>query len=112
MSAQVIVEIALAVIMPGGLIGAIVALIKLRPDENTAVITQAQGAAVAQDTLVKGVERERDYWRDEAIRLRQENEHLRRELERLEREVGELTSQLEHVQADLSTLRHRVSPPK
>lgn len=47
-----------------GVIGAIVALIKLSGDRGTAAVSQAQGAnEVLQETLV-AVERDRDYWRD------------------------------------------------
>jgi hypothetical protein len=46
----------------GGIIGAIVAFIKLGPERESAAISQAQGAnEVLQETL-EAVERQRDYW--------------------------------------------------
>lgn len=44
MSSELIVQLVIAVIGGGGLIGSGVALFKLRPDVNSAAVTDAQGA--------------------------------------------------------------------
>lgn len=112
MSSSELIGIILAVGGPGGIIAGYVTWRKLRPDTNTAMITQAQGAVGIQDTLMQeqnrhlqGVERERDYWKAEALSERKDNERLREELARVEQVVAELTTQLESVKSDLSALR-------
>lgn len=105
MTNTLILQIAIGVFGSGGIIAGIAALLKLRPERDAAVITQAQGAVAAQETLLRDVERNRDYWRAEAHRLDKENVRLREEIERFEGRVAELSAQLDSVRTELHTLR-------
>lgn len=107
MTNSLILQIAIAVFGSGGLIAGVATLLKLRPDRDVAVITQAQGAVAAQEMLLRDVERNRDYWKSEAGRLDRENKRLRTELERFEGRVTALSAQLDGVRAELHTLRQR-----
>lgn len=55
-----------------GVFGAIVAVVKLRGDTQTAAVSQAQGANEAMRETLEAVERDRDYWQ-----RRYEREHQR-----------------------------------
>lgn len=50
-------------------IGTVIALVKLRPEKDSLVLTQAQGAATILNDLVNTL-------RDEITRLREENKRL------------------------------------
>lgn len=56
--------IIIALLGSGGLIAAVVALLKLRPDINSAAVIQAQGAMEIMQQLNDDMEKNRDYWRD------------------------------------------------
>lgn len=60
-------QIILTTFAGGGLLGAIVALLKLRPDANTAAVTQSQSAMETMATLNKQLEVERNDWRLRAL---------------------------------------------
>jgi hypothetical protein len=47
----------------GGLLGALIAFAKLRPEKETAAMAQAQGANEVLRETLEVVERERDYWK-------------------------------------------------
>lgn len=111
MNDQLIVGLALAFFGSGGIVSVIRILRKWRPAKGEGVITLAQGALTVQETVVENTQRERDYWKTEALKTREENDRLRREIERLESQLSAARAQLEHVQADLSALR-RGLPPK
>jgi 3-polyprenyl-4-hydroxybenzoate decarboxylase len=65
-SAQV-VQVVLAVCGASGIVGAIVAMLKLKPDANSAAVTQAQGAMETMEKLNAQLEAERDEWRQRAL---------------------------------------------
>lgn len=72
-SGSLLEPLLIGLIGSGGIVGAIVAFIKLGPERESAAISQAQGAnEVLQETL-EAVERQRDYWRrlyEESARVR------------------------------------------
>lgn len=72
-----IVQIVLAVCGASGIVGAIVALLKLKPDANSAAVTQAQGAMETMEKLNAQLEAERDEWRQRAMACEAENRTLR-----------------------------------
>lgn len=72
------VQVVLAALGSGGLIGAVVALLKLRPDANTAAVTQSQGAMETMAILNKQLEDERNEWRARALGAEHELAELRR----------------------------------
>lgn len=76
-------SIAIILAASAGLVGAIIALLKLKPEANQSAVLQAQGAmetmVALQDELEKALERERA-----------EKERYRAECARLERELDEL----------------------
>lgn len=61
-----------------GLTGAIVALVKLRGDRDSAAVSQAHGANEALVAALTAVERERDYWRNRYEKVAALNEELLR----------------------------------
>ena len=63
-----VTQILLTTLAGGGLLGAVVALLKLRPDANTAAVTQSQSAMETMATLNKQLEVERNEWRDRALK--------------------------------------------
>ena len=102
-----VTQILLGTLTGGGLLGAIVALLKLRPDNNTAAVTQSQSAMETMATLNKQLEAERNEWRTRALEcesaarvaqemlVRAKNEitsesDLREEIDRLNDEVARL----------------------
>jgi hypothetical protein len=78
LGATQIVEILVA---GGGLVGAFVALLKLRPDANTAAVTQSQSAMETMARLNADLENERDGWRRRALDAEEGQRVLRAELE-------------------------------
>jgi len=76
-------SIAIIFAASGGVVGAIVTLLKLKPEANQSAVLQAQGAmetmVALQDELEKALDRERG-----------RSNHYRLECERLERELDEL----------------------
>ena len=63
-----VTQILLSTLAGGGLLGAVVALLKLRPDANTAAVTQSVSAMEAMATLTKQLEVDRNEWRDRALK--------------------------------------------
>lgn len=93
-TASLLVQLALGGFGVAGLVGAGVALFKLRPDVNSAAVVQAQGAMEAMRSV------------NEA--LSQENAHLRKraddcdtELAALKRERGDLVREVLNLRAAL-----------
>lgn len=76
-------SIAIVLAASAGGIGAVIALLKLKPETNESAVAQAKGAmetmVALQEELEKALERERG-----------RSSHYRAESERLERELGEL----------------------
>jgi hypothetical protein len=72
--AGLVAPLLIGLVGSGGLIGAVVGFLRLRPETATAAMAQAQGAnEVLQETLA-AVERDRDYWK----RLYRDCERARR----------------------------------
>lgn len=57
----------IALIGSSGFIGAVVALVKLRPEMSTSAVAQAQGALEMMQQLVEDLEKDRDYWQKRYI---------------------------------------------
>lgn len=68
MDAEVMVQLALGVIGTGGVIGGIVALVKLRPDITTAAVNQSQVALSMMETINRELEEAKQGWQDRALR--------------------------------------------
>jgi sugar (pentulose or hexulose) kinase len=77
MGSSVFVPLLVSLIGSSGLMGAIVALVKLRGDRDSVVVAQAHGANEAIIATLAGVERERDYWRKRYEEQRALNDQLR-----------------------------------
>lgn len=77
----------IALLTSGGIVGAVVAWVKLPTDKVTAAVTQAQGAASVLEATLQSVEDDRDYWR-----RRYEEEYAR--AEKLYGELATLRSAL------------------
>lgn len=74
MTADLVVQLVLGGFGLTGVIGAIVALWKVRPEVNSAAVTQSQGAMETMKTLNDELEqaheragRDRDEWRERAL---------------------------------------------
>lgn len=102
MATDFVVQILFGVLGAGGLTGAVVALYKLRPDVNSAAVTQSQGAMETMRVLNEQLESDRDYWRKRAI-----------DSERAQRTITDDCRQLrEHVQRlEALRARHEQSGP-
>lgn len=78
-----------------GLIGAIVALLKLRPDVNSAAVSQAQGAMEVMQQLNQDMEKNRDYWRERYEQCNQRCVALEEELHQARVMIRRLASDAE-----------------
>lgn len=74
MTTELIVQLVLGGFGLTGVTGAIVALFKIRPDANSAAVTQSQGAMETMQKLndeleqsLERTQRERDDWRERAL---------------------------------------------
>lgn len=76
MNAAQLIPVLVAALGGGGLVGAVVALFKLRPESGAIVVTAAQGALVVQSSVLN--------------ELHKENERLRNRVSTLERELAAL----------------------
>lgn len=63
MGSAAFVQLLLGVFGVSGVAGAVIALMKLRPEANSMAVTQMEASN-------KQLEEERDYWRTEALALR------------------------------------------
>jgi hypothetical protein len=77
MGSSVFTPLLVSLIGSGGLMGAIIALVKLRGDRDSVAVSQAHGANEALIATLAGVERERDYWRNGTKSSVALNEQLR-----------------------------------
>lgn len=86
-----ILQIALAAGALSGVGGTIVAVLKWKPDVNSAAVVQAQGTMEMMRSLADELREDRDYWHercDEAERRVHElEEHLKETKDRLEEEL-------------------------
>jgi hypothetical protein len=60
----------------GGVVGAIVTVVKLRGDTESAAVSQSQGASAALAEALEAVERERDYWKERFEKCHKEKSGL------------------------------------
>lgn len=67
MKGELLVQLIIGCTGISGLIGAVVAVYKLRPDINSAAVTQSQGAMESMRMLNEQLEQDRNYWRQRAI---------------------------------------------
>lgn len=79
--------IVIALVASGGGTGFIVALIKLRGDTGVQAVSQAQGAMETMETLLEGVERERDYWRERFEKCHHDKSDLLAQIRTLEQQL-------------------------
>jgi hypothetical protein len=75
----------------GGIVGALVALVKLRGDTSSQAVSQAQGAMEVMEGLNAALEKERDYWRARYHECHDKRSELLAELQLLRREGGSRT---------------------
>ncbi len=74
----------------GGLFGAVIALLKLRPEAGQITVVAAQGALVVQQGVLDNVLNENKRLRDQVDALETENRELRARLILLERRLDKL----------------------
>jgi cell division protein FtsB len=92
-----LVPLLLAVLGTGGIAGAIVALLKFRPEAGQITVVAAQGALVVQQGVLKDLQ-------DENARLRQRIEALEKDMSRF----YELTQENRTLRARVSSLERRL----
>jgi threonine dehydratase len=85
--------ILIAMLGSGGLIAAIVALLKLRPDINSAAVIQAQGAMEVMQHLVEDIERNRNYWQKRADECASRCKDLEDELHQARQMIRRLSTE-------------------
>lgn len=106
MGSSWIVPLALGLIGGGGIAGAIVALLKVRPEAGQIVVTAAQGAVVVQSGVIDDLNEELGR---QVTRCKNLEERLTRALDRIEdletveRRIQELERKLAEVQQELDT---------
>jgi hypothetical protein len=89
-----VVQIIIGVVGTSGVIGAFVALAKLKPDVNSAAVTQSQGAIETMAILQRQLEDERNQWRERALNAEQEADKCKRKAAELEVDIERLRDEL------------------
>lgn len=89
-----IVTLVVSVIFSGGLVGGVVALLKLRPESGQIVVTAAQGAVVVQSGVIDDLRQELQNLRAERDALRAENVQLRTRVAALEQKFEALRAEV------------------
>lgn len=92
MTQELLVQIILGGLGTTGVVGAVVALYKLRPDLNSAAVTQSQGAMETMRGLNEELTQDRDYWRKRAV-------DAEKQVRSCADDVRRLTAQVERLQA-------------
>jgi CBS domain containing-hemolysin-like protein len=77
-NSQTLSTVLLLLVGSGGIGAAIMAIVKLPRERNSAAVTEAQGNAQTATTLLREVRQERDEWRDRALRAEREMRDLGR----------------------------------
>lgn len=77
-SSQTLSTILLLLVGSGGIGAAVMAIVKLPRERNSAAVTEAQGTATTATALLKQVSEERDDWRERALQAERELRDLRR----------------------------------
>lgn len=98
-----VTPIVIALLGSGGFVGAIVALIKLKPDINNAAVTQAAGALEMMGELLEDTERDRDYWRGRYSESNKKLVELSEELSQARQMIRHLSSSGEDDEDDSIT---------
>lgn len=72
--------IVIALLGSGGFVGAVVAVVRLKPDMNSSAVSQARDALEMMQQLVEDLEKDRTYWRERYERMHKRNADLSAEL--------------------------------
>ena len=116
-NSNLLVQLLLGGFGVSGVVGAVVAIYKLRPDVNSQAVVQAQGAMESMPSLNEDLTKDRSYWRDRAIAAERE---CAKRTRALEEERDRLTKVLEeerkHFREMLAGMRlwdehHNPEPP-
>ena len=93
-----------SVILGGGFLGGIYALLKLRPEAGQITVTAAQGAVIVQTGVIDTLKSEltRAQGRIEALEAEQSK------VQTLEERIDNLEAERDHLREENITLRHRV----
>jgi len=89
-----LVPIIVSVLGAGGLIGAVVALVKLRPESGQIVVTAAQGALIVQTGVIDSLRDQTQWQQARILALETDNGHLRNRVDALERNLRGLREQI------------------
>ncbi|HEX6686429.1 MAG TPA: hypothetical protein VF062_26895 [Candidatus Limnocylindrales bacterium] len=108
MNAAQIVQMVVALLGAGGIIGGIVALMKLRPESGAIVVTAAQGALVVQSSVLNELHKENERLRSRVSAL----ETLQPENQRLRDQLADMEQQLAEMKRQLAALRDEVHEDK
>lgn len=84
------------VLLSGGFLGGIYALLKLRPEAGQIVVTAAQGALIVQSGVIDSLREELAATREDNAQLREENVKLRNRVSALERRLSTLDREVHH----------------
>lgn len=84
----------------GGLVGAVIALIKLRPEAGQIVVTAAQGALIVQTGVIDSLKEYTARQQQRIDALEGENTNLRERLQILERDLRELRDEFRNGRKD------------
>lgn len=79
-----VIVLAVGILGSGGLIGAVIALLKLRPEAGQIMVTTAQGVVIVQTGVIDSLRSELKRVSDELDELRTENANLRLRIRQLE----------------------------
>ena len=98
-----LLPVIVAVLGAGGLIGAVVALVKLRPESGQIVVTAAQGALIVQTGVIDSLKNENVRQQARIDALQMENMQLRARVGMLETELHSLRDEVHRQDAPRST---------
>lgn len=78
-------QVLLGVLGGGGILSAVAAFFKLKPDANSAAVTQSQGAMETMALLNRDLEDERNTWRARALKAEGDLVELERQVAAIDR---------------------------
>lgn len=103
------------VLLGGGFITGLVALLKFKPEKDAIVVSAAQGAVVVQSGVIDALQEELDRARADLSALREDFDAMRRELNSTRTELNDvraerdgLRQELEEVKRENTALKARV----
>lgn len=88
MSTQLIITLTIGLLGSGGIVAAIVALLKVRPETGQILVTTAQGVVIMQSGVIERLEKEIKRLSDELEEMRTENQKLRNRIREVEKQNG------------------------